>query len=72
MPTKRERASAPARRAKSSLRPNDKLAALLAHAEEHGIKPVADPDAMRAGFWPAEESVDNFVAAIRALRRQGQ
>ena len=70
MPTKRKHPPAPTRRAKSP--PSEKLAELLAHAAQHGIKPIVDPDTMRADFWPAGESVDDFVAAVRDLRRRGQ
>ena len=52
--------------------PAQKLAALKAHADLNGIKPVMDPETMMATFWPADESVDEFIAAIRGLRRQGK
>jgi hypothetical protein len=36
-------------------------------AREQGVKPCADP-ADLAGEWPANESVDDFIALIRRSR----
>jgi len=53
--------------------PAEKLAAIKALADLHGVHPVEDPESMMApGFWPEHESVDEFVDVIRALRRQGK
>src|ERR1700681_4968741 len=48
--------------------PTEKRAYLEALARLHGVEPIDDPAAMVADFWPAQESADDFVAAIRALR----
>jgi hypothetical protein len=42
------------------------------HAEEQGVKQL-DYDALRAkpGFWPEEESIDDFIAKIRKWRDEG-
>jgi hypothetical protein len=38
-------------------------------AESQGVQPVDDFDALLGG-WPEDESVDDFILAIRAERRQ--
>ncbi|HTG15768.1 MAG TPA: hypothetical protein VK747_10925 [Blastocatellia bacterium] len=45
------------------------LARLQKLAEEQGVKPL-DFDALRAkaGFWPEDESIDDFIATIRKWR----
>ena len=45
------------------------LAKLQKLAEEQGVKPL-DFDALRAkaGFWPEDESIDDFIATIRKWR----
>jgi hypothetical protein len=53
-------------------KPSEKLAAVEAWAEVQGIRPITEPLAMKADFWPADESVDVFVDSIRNLRRQGK
>jgi len=45
------------------------LAELIA---EQGVKPVADPAELAADFWPEDETADDLVAWVRALRREGQ
>jgi ABC-type nitrate/sulfonate/bicarbonate transport system substrate-binding protein len=42
---------------------------IRALAESRGIQPVDDFDALLGG-WPEDESVDDFILAIRAERRQ--
>ena len=37
-------------------------------AARQGVKPVGDLDALRGDFWPDDESVDEFVAAVRRWR----
>ncbi len=44
------------------------LADLIA---EQGVPPLKDPATLVADFWPEGESVDDFVAFIRAVRREG-
>jgi hypothetical protein len=80
MPTKRKQPATPTGRterknhapAPQRFTSAERLAELLAHAERRGIKPISDPDTMMADFWPPEESIDEFIAAVRALRRQGR
>jgi hypothetical protein len=45
---------------------------LLKMAEEQGVKPL-DFDALRAkaDFWPEDESVDDFIAAVQEWRSEG-
>ena len=38
-------------------------------AESQGVQPVDDFDALLGG-WPEDESVDDFILAFRAQRRQ--
>jgi hypothetical protein len=49
--------------------PAEKRAALEALAEMNGVEPISNPAEMTADFWPPEESADEIVSAIRALRR---
>jgi hypothetical protein len=37
--------------------------------ESQGVQPVSDFDALLGG-WPEDESVDDFILAFRAQRRQ--
>jgi hypothetical protein len=39
-------------------------------AREQGVEPIHDLSSLRAEFWPENESVDEFIAEIRELRRQ--
>jgi hypothetical protein len=41
-------------------------------AAEKGVKPVEDPNELKGDFWPEDESVDEFLAWLRALRREGK
>ena len=45
---------------------------LLKMAEEQGVKPL-DFDALRAkaNFWPDDESIDDFIAAVQEWRSEG-
>lgn len=52
--------------------PAEKLAAFEMLAEMQGIQPIQDTKAMTAEFWPAKETADDLVAAVRALRRHDQ
>lgn len=40
-------------------------------AAEQGVEPVTDPAQLVADFWPEDESIDDFIATIRAWRREG-
>lgn len=48
------------------------LARLLKSAQEQGVKPLTrdDLDAM-GGVWPEDESIDDFIAAVRQWRSEG-
>ena len=35
-------------------------------AEQQGVVPISNIDDLRADFWPPDEDVDDFLAAIRA------
>jgi hypothetical protein len=50
--------------------PAARRAALEAQMERKGIKPIDDPDTMTADFWPADETADEVIEAVRALRRR--
>src|SRR3989338_3676473 len=50
--------------------PAQKRAYLKALADLHNVQPIKDPATMVAAFWPADESADDLVNAVRALRRQ--
>jgi hypothetical protein len=41
-------------------------------AAEKGVKPVTNPEELRGDFWPEDESIDDFLAWLRELRRQGR
>lgn len=38
-------------------------------AEQQGVQPVDDFEALLGG-WPEDESVDDFIVAVRRCRRQ--
>ena len=59
--------------AKRTPEQREALARLLKSAEEQGVKPLtpADLDAMR-GVWPDDESIDDFIAAVRQWRSEGR
>jgi hypothetical protein len=39
-------------------------------AAEQGVEPVARFEDLLGDFWPADESADDFVAAVREWRRE--
>src|SRR5215211_1888324 len=41
---------------------------LQALAALQGVAPISDPTRLLGNFWPANESADDFLAAIAALR----
>ena len=41
---------------------------ILRLAEQQGIKPVQNFDDLLGDFWPEDESIDEFVATVRAWR----
>lgn len=58
--------------AKRTPEQREALARLLKSAEEQGVKPLTrdDLEAMR-GVWPEDESIDDFIAAVRQWRSEG-
>lgn len=52
--------------------PSEAQRRLMKLAEEQGVKPL-DFDALRAkaDFWPEDESVDDFIAAVQEWRSEG-
>ncbi len=58
--------------AKRTPEQREALARLLKSAEEQGVKPLTreDLDAMN-GVWPEDESIDDFIAAVRQWRTEG-
>jgi FMN phosphatase YigB (HAD superfamily) len=56
------------------LDPAEQRSTLKNLIREHGAKPVEDFEQFLeevGDAWPADESVDDFIAAIRAMRREG-
>ena len=45
------------------------LDALIA---QQGLRPITDRRALSAGVWPEDESVDDFLAAREAWRREDE
>ena len=39
-------------------------------ARRQGVTPIARIADLQGDFWPAEESVDEFLAWVRAIRQQ--
>ena len=39
-------------------------------AAEQGVKPVENIDDLRGGFWPEDESIDEFLEEVYRLRRE--
>ena len=40
-------------------------------AAEQGVKPVARFEDLLGDFWPDDEDVDDFIAAVRRWRQHG-
>jgi hypothetical protein len=49
-------------------RSQEDLATLVAR---QGVPPVNNLDDLVGGFWPEDEAVDDFIAAVRQWRREG-
>jgi hypothetical protein len=47
-------------------------ARLEALAKAQGIVPVEDPSTLLGSFWPEDESIDEFLAALEAWRREDE
>jgi hypothetical protein len=41
-------------------------------AAQQGVSPMDDPETLSGDFWPEDESVDEFIAAVREWRREAQ
>jgi glycerol-3-phosphate O-acyltransferase len=39
-------------------------------ARQQGVKPIRSIEDLHGDFWPEEESVDEFLALVRAIRHQ--
>jgi hypothetical protein len=39
-------------------------------AKQQGVEPIRDIKELQGDFWPAEESVDEFLSWVRAIRQQ--
>ena len=52
--------------------PTEAQRRLMKLAEEQGVKPL-DFDALlaKADFWPEDESIDDFIAAVQEWRSEG-
>ncbi len=44
---------------------------LDALADAQGVEPIRDIDELVADFWPEDESVEDFMAAVRRWRDEG-
>jgi len=40
-------------------------------AAQQGVKPAARFEGLLGDFWPEDESADDFIAAVRQWRREG-
>jgi hypothetical protein len=40
-------------------------------AAQQGVKPVENLDDLKGGFWPEEESIDDFIRTLYQWRREG-
>jgi hypothetical protein len=38
-------------------------------ARKQGVKPIRSMAELKADFWPEEESIDEFLSWVRALRQ---
>lgn len=47
-------------------------ARLEALAKAQGIVPVEDPSTLLGTFWPEDESIDEFLAALEAWHREDE
>lgn len=41
-------------------------------AAEQQVRPITDFDSLKAGFWPEDENVDDFVRKMRERRRASE
>ncbi len=39
-------------------------------AKQRGVKPIRSIEDLQGDFWPEEESVDEFLEWVRAIRQQ--
>lgn len=50
-------------------KPHKRLEVLI---QEQGLMPLKDMKELEAGFWPEDESIDDFVNTVRLWRREGR
>lgn len=43
---------------------------LEAWITQQGIKPIENPENLKAEFWPEDETADQFLDAVRRWRRE--
>lgn len=62
----------PAEDALADPEPTEAQRRLMKLAEEQGVKPL-DFDALlaKADFWPEDENIDDFIAAVQEWRSEG-
>jgi len=41
-------------------------------AAQQGVVPIVDPADLLGDFWPEEDSIDEFIAAVRRWRHEGK
>ena len=41
-------------------------------AAQQGVSPISNFDDLLGDFWPEDESADDFIAAVREWRREGE
>ncbi len=41
-------------------------------ARQQGVSPIEDPSTLIADFWPEDETVEDFLAALEAWHREGE
>jgi hypothetical protein len=46
-------------------------ARLQALLDAQGVRPIEDPEQLVFPDWPEDETVDDFLAAVREWRREG-
>ncbi|HEV2802513.1 MAG TPA: hypothetical protein VGW12_18725 [Pyrinomonadaceae bacterium] len=39
-------------------------------AKQQGVEPIRNIEELQGDFWPEEESVDEFLSWVRAIRQQ--
>jgi predicted DNA-binding antitoxin AbrB/MazE fold protein len=60
----------PESRTEPTARSFDDAPTLKELACEQGVQPIADPSSVGGDFWPEDENIDDFIAAIRRWRQE--